>query len=467
MMGKDGSFVRWMPHPQTERMYDLDQVAWTPDGMLAFTMLQTEDSHRLRLTWPWSAVVSYQVSDETYREDCWIPPGEEPWCFFVSDDSPWLEEYRANSALLLEGTRHYLLVGTNLIADVLASEPPRVERLEGGRPTADWPIPAGVRHCLETLDRKLYCAYPVGGCVRDLLLGRAPGDWDVCTDARPEQVMALFPRTVPTGVKHGTVTVLTEDGPVEVTTFRREGGYADGRHPDAVEFDATLAEDLARRDFTVNAMALDADGMVIDLYNGQLDLFRKVIRCVGDPDARFAEDALRMLRAVRFAAQLGFSIEAGTLAAIRRNAHRAAGLSGERIKAELEKILLSPAPELAGEAMRLGLLAHLGGSTDCPDLSPLRDVPAAPIPRWREFCRLTGFPITALPVERALRRGVLHPEEEALRGLALSGGELAALGFEGPAIGVAQRRLAAHVLAHPEDNTKEKLLALAERYREG
>ena len=185
-----------------------------------------------------------------------------------------------------------------------------------------WPIPAGVGGCLDTLRRTGHAAYPVGGCVRDLLLGRTPGDFDVCTDARPERVMELFPHTVPTGLRHGTVTVRTEDGPVEVTTFRREAGYADGRHPDAVDFDATLAEDLARRDFTVNAMALDENGMVIDRYGGQMDLFRNVIRCVGDPDRRFAEDALRMLRAVRFAAQLGFSIEKGTLDAIRRSARR-------------------------------------------------------------------------------------------------------------------------------------------------
>ena len=238
-----------------------------------------------------------------------------------------------------------------------------------------WPIPGGVRACLDTLRRTGHAAYPVGGCVRDLLLGRTPGDFDVCTDARPERVMELFPHTVPTGLRHGTVTVRTEDGPVEVTTFRREAGYADGRHPDAVDFDATLAEDLARRDFTVNAMALDENGMVIDRYGGQMDLFRNVIRCVGDPDRRFAEDALRMLRAVRFAAQLGFSIEKGTLDAIRRSARRAEKLSGERIKAELEKILLSPRPELAGELLRLGLLAHLGGRPDCPGLLALREEP--------------------------------------------------------------------------------------------
>ena len=265
-----------------------------------------------------------------------------------------------------------------------------------------WPIPAGVGGCLDTLRRTGHAAYPVGGCVRDLLLGRTPGDWDVCTDARPERVMELFPRTVPTGLKHGTGTVRTADGPVEVTTFRREAGYADGRHPDAVDFDATLAEDLARRDFTVN-----------------------------------------------------------TLDAIRRSARRAEKLSGERIKAELEKILLSPRPELAGELLRLGLLAHLGGRPDCPGLLALREEPPEPVPRWRAFCRLTGFPIAALPVERALRRGVLHPEAEAVRALALSGGELAALGLEGPAIGAAQRRLAAHILSHPEDNTPARLLALA------
>lgn len=332
---------------------------------------------------------------------------------------------------------------------------------------AVWPIPEGVKALLDVLRRVGHAAHPVGGCVRDLLLGRTPGDFDVCTSARPEQVMALFPRTVPTGVKHGTVTVLTGDGPVEVTTFRREGGYADGRHPDAVAFDAGLNEDLARRDFTVNAVALGAEGEVLDPFGGRADLERRLIRCVGDPDRRFAEDALRMFRALRFAAQLGFEIEEDTLAAIRRNARRAENLSGERVKAELEKILLSPRPERAGEALELGLLAHLWPGRTCPDLAGLGDLPPEPIPRWRGFCRITGFPITALPVERALRRGVLHPEEEALRRLALSGGELAALGFVGPAIGAAQRRLAAHVLAHPEDNTKEKLLALAERYREG
>lgn len=303
-------------------------------------------------------------------------------------------------------------------------------------------------------------AHPVGGCVRDLLLGRVPGDYDVCTSARPEQVMDLFERTIPTGIQHGTVTVLTEDGPVEVTTFRREGGYTDGRHPDAVTFDVGLMEDLARRDLTVNAMALGEQGEVVDPFGGQEDLRDRLIRCVGDPDRRFEEDALRMLRAVRFAAQLGFDIEPKTEEAIRRNAGRMSQVSGERIKAELEKTLLSPRPERAGDLICWGLLAHLWPVTDRPDLDKLGTVPPEPIPRWRAFCEETGFPLEKLPVERALRRGVRHPEEEVLHRLALSGGELAAMGLRGREIGAAQRKLALHVLAHPEDDRREKLLEL-------
>ena len=326
-----------------------------------------------------------------------------------------------------------------------------------------WPIPAGVNRCLEVLRRVGQAAHPVGGCVRDLLLGRRPGDYDVCTSARPEQVMALFERTIPTGIQHGTVTVLTEDGPVEVTTFRREGGYADGRHPDAVSFDVGLTEDLARRDFTINAMALGEQGEVVDPFGGQADLRAGLIRCVGEPDRRFGEDALRMLRAVRFAAQLGFAIESGTEAAIWRNAGRLSQVSGERIKAELEKTLLSPHPERAGDLIRWGLLAHLWPVTDCPDLDKLGAVSPEPIPRWRAFCGETGFPLETLPVERALRRGVRHPEEEVLHRLALSGGELAAMGLRGREIGAAQRRLALHVLEHPEDNRREKLLELLQK----
>lgn len=324
----------------------------------------------------------------------------------------------------------------------------------------------GAMDCLERLRGGGYEAYPVGGCVRDLLLGRKPGDVDMCTSALPQAVLDLFPQAVPTGLPHGTVTVVTSTGPVEITTFRSEGGYADGRHPDTVAFGATLEEDLSRRDFTVNAMALGPDGGVIDPFGGQEDLKRKVIRCVGDPDRRFAEDALRMLRGVRFAAQLGFAIEEGTHAAMARNGHRTALLSGERVKAELEKTLLSPRPELAGEMIRLGLLDHLYAFPTDLDLSGLSQIPAEQKARWRGFCAATGFPITALPVERALRRGVEHPEAEIIPTLALKPRDLMALGLEGAAISAAQKRLALHVLDHPEDNERERLLKVMEERQE-
>ena len=323
-----------------------------------------------------------------------------------------------------------------------------------------WPIPAGVVRCLTILRQAGYQAYPVGGCVRDLLLGRTPGDFDLCTSARPERVLSLFEGAIPTGIRHGTVTVPTESGPVEITAFRRESGYADGRHPDTVVFDVELTEDLARRDFTINAMALGSLGEVIDPFNGQTDLAQKCIRCVGEPDRRFAEDGLRMLRAVRFSAQLDFAISPDVLKAIRRNAFRMARVSKERIKAEMEKILLSPRPERMEALIDLGLLAHVWPVRGCPKLKMLADVPPERIARWRAFCTYAEFPIGLLPVERDLRQAILHPEREAVRRLALTGGDLVALGLRGAEIGRVQRALAAHVLAHPEDNLREKLMAL-------
>lgn len=321
-------------------------------------------------------------------------------------------------------------------------------------------LPAGVRECLETLTGAGWVAYPVGGCVRDLLLGRRPGDVDVCTSAHPGTVMELFSRAVPTGIAHGTVTVPTADGNVEITTFRREEGYSDARHPDAVSFDAGLTEDLSRRDFTVNAMALSADGTVLDPFGGRKDLKNGLIRCVGDPDRRFSEDALRMLRAVRFAAQLGFSIEEGTRAAMARNAPLTAKVSRERIKAEMEKTLLSRQPELVGAMAEAGLLDHLYLFPRGTDLSRLKALPAVPEERWRGFCAATGFPITALPVERRLKRAVEYPELDVIPTLALSGRDLMALGLKGPAISAAQKKLALYVLDHPEENTPEALKRL-------
>ena len=211
-------------------------------------------------------------------------------------------------------------------------------------------IPAQVRWVLRRLRRAGHAAYLVGGCVRDLLLGRPPGDWDVTTSAEPAVVQRTFPRTRPTGIQHGTVTVLAGNRPVEVTTFRTEGGYSDRRRPDWVRFTPSLEEDLARRDFTINAMALDADGRLVDPFGGLQDLTAGVVRAVGDPEERFREDALRMLRAIRFAAQLEFILDPATLGAIARHAALLDHVSRERIRDEFSKLLLAPHP---ADALRL------------------------------------------------------------------------------------------------------------------
>ena len=206
-------------------------------------------------------------------------------------------------------------------------------------------------------------AYPVGGCVRDTLMGIPPHDWDVAVTTHPHDTMAICHdagyRAVPTGLKHGTVTVLVplsgdpadRDGPyemIECTTCRTEGGYTDGRHPDAVAFTGLIEDDLSRRDFTVNAMAFtqtDGELAILDLFSGQKDLKNKVIRAVGDPDTRFTEDALRLMRGVRFAVKLGFTVEENTYAAICRRAEGLSRISRERISEEFQKILTSPEPE--------------------------------------------------------------------------------------------------------------------------
>lgn len=206
-------------------------------------------------------------------------------------------------------------------------------------------LPDKVKFILDTLAGAGFEAYAVGGCVRDSLLGRIPGDWDITTSASPYQVKELFPRTVDTGIKHGTVTVMEGKEGFEVTTYRIDGEYEDSRHPKEVTFTSSLEEDLKRRDFTINAMAYNEEQGLIDIFGGIRDIEGKVIRCVGSPIHRFTEDALRMMRAVRFAAQLGFTIEEDTRAAITELSANLAGISAERIQMELVKLLLSGHPE--------------------------------------------------------------------------------------------------------------------------
>ena len=190
-----------------------------------------------------------------------------------------------------------------------------------------------------------YEAFIVGGCVRDAVLGRIPGDWDITTSAKPEQVKEIFGKTVDTGLKHGTVTIIKHGSGYEVTTYRIDGEYLDGRHPETVEFTPDLREDLKRRDFTINAMAYSHETGIVDEFEGMEDLKRRVIRCVGCAKDRFTEDALRILRAVRFAAQLDFVIEDETYKAIVKIAPNLTHVSKERIQVELTKLLLSDHPE--------------------------------------------------------------------------------------------------------------------------
>ena len=201
-------------------------------------------------------------------------------------------------------------------------------------------FPIQVHELLTRLGEAGFPAYLVGGCVRDLLMERQPGDWDVTTSALPEQVMSLFaPDVFPTGLQHGTVTVRIGGRSFEVTTFRRDGDYLDSRHPDHVEFTASLEEDLSRRDFTVNAMAMDCRGVVVDPFGGREDLRLRRLRCVGDPDRRLTEDALRIMRGLRFAATLGLTIDAATAAAIHRHREDLRQIAVERVAGEWKKLI--------------------------------------------------------------------------------------------------------------------------------
>ncbi len=217
-------------------------------------------------------------------------------------------------------------------------------------------LPKDVKHIIGVLMENGYEAYAVGGCVRDSILGREPGDWDITTSALPMQVKGLFRRTVDTGIQHGTVTVMLGRNGYEVTTYRIDGKYEDSRHPESVEFTPKLEEDLKRRDFTINAMAYNDEHGIVDIFDGVGDLQRKIIRCVGNAHDRFDEDALRILRAVRFSAQLGFGIEENTAGAAKELAVNLKRISSERIHTEFNKMLKSAHPDYFSVADAIGIM---------------------------------------------------------------------------------------------------------------
>ena len=385
--------------------------------------------------------------------------------------------------------------------------------------------PKYVRQVLRSLQARGHVAYLVGGCVRDMALGVRPHDWDICTGALPEQVMEVFPGALPTGLKHGTVTVRINSRSVEVTTFRSEENYADPRHPETERVVGELTTDQSRRDFTINAMALSPDGLIMDPFGGLTDLEHRCIRCVGSPELRFEEDALRMFRALRFSARLDFTIEEATLAAIGKKAHLASALAAERIRDEVEKTLLTPRPETVGLMQHLGLLdGFLCARADAlPELKLLTKLPRKALDRWMALCvilRRRGLIssvedfLTALRLDsrtircctdgaallegrkprgapewkRLLRRwgvdtvscaarcrdaldggsssrelkSVLKSGEcFSMKHLAVGGDDLAALGLKGRELGEMLNFLLDYVIEYPENNRRELLLSLA------
>lgn len=218
-------------------------------------------------------------------------------------------------------------------------------------------LPEAVKYIIETIENAGFEAYAVGGCVRDSLLLRNPDDWDITTSAKPEQVKALFPRTIDTGIQHGTVTVMLQKEGFEVTTYRVDGEYEDSRHPREVTYTSNLTEDLKRRDFTINAMAYNEKEGLIDVFGGMEDLHEKKIRCVGRAVERFGEDALRIMRAIRFSAQLGYTIEEETKEAISQLAPTLKNISAERLQTEFVKLSVSPHPEYLRFAYEMGVTA--------------------------------------------------------------------------------------------------------------
>lgn len=385
--------------------------------------------------------------------------------------------------------------------------------------------PKYVRTVLVTLQSRGHLAYLVGGCVRDILLGVHPQDWDVCTSALPEQVRELFPKCITTGIRHGTVTVCVNSRQVEVTTFRSDGSYLDHRHPNAVSFVGDLNADLSRRDFTMNALALPPDGLLADPFGGVEDISNRLIRCVGVPEQRFEEDALRMFRALRFSARLGFDIEEQTMAAIAVKAPLAAALAAERVRDEIEKILLTPAPETAARVIELGLLdAYLiRRPAEYALFSRLGRLPKKALVHWCALAAIltrydcissTADFLTALrldsrtvrccteaalmlqgdkPATRAewkrclcrygvdsvtctahcydlLHGGHSYNELKAIlksgecfsmKHLAVTGDDLLALGLRGRELGEMLRFLLDYVIEYPSNNRRELLLSLA------
>lgn len=288
-------------------------------------------------------------------------------------------------------------------------------------------MPEAANYIIQTLMAHGYEAYIVGGCVRDSVLGRTPQDWDITTSATPEQTKALFRRTIDTGIEHGTVTIMMDHVGYEVTTYRVDGKYEDHRRPKEVTFTASLLEDLKRRDFTINAMAYNEQEGLVDIFGGAEDLRLGIIRCVGVPQERFDEDALRILRAVRFAAQLDFEIEAKTRQAIREKAEFLRNISAERIQVELTKLITSDHPERIIDAYELGITAIVLPEFDTMMETPqhtvyhkydvgrhtvavMQNIDATPVLRWAALLHDSAKPECRTTDEQGVDHFYGHPK---------------------------------------------------------
>ena len=327
----------------------------------------------------------------------------------------------------------------------------------------DIELPSRVRKIISTLEDQGYEAFAVGGCVRDVCLGKKPSDWDITTSAPPLKVKEMFSHTVDTGLKHGTVTVVMGHENFEVTTYRIDGAYEDMRHPKEVTFTTSLSEDLKRRDFTINAMAYNERQGIIDLFGGREDLEHHLIRCVGEPEERFHEDALRIFRAVRFSAQLDFSIDGDTAEAIRKLAPELGQISPERIRTELEKLITSDHPERLRTAWKLGVTAQILPEFDAimtqvqnnahhvytvgeHTLRTMQNIPPESILRFTMLFHDFGKPA----VQTVDEEGIYHYKNHARASEKIAVSIMKRLKFDNASMNTIRRLIAIHSL-YPEE----------------
>ena len=364
-------------------------------------------------------------------------------------------------------------------------------------------IPQNAEYVIDRLTQNGYKAYIVGGCVRDILLGKTPNDFDVTTSAKPQEIIDLFEKTIPTGIKHGTVTVIADNEPIEVTTFRTEGSYTDNRRPDSVEFVDNLKGDLARRDFTVNAMAYNHKEGIVDYFGGKQDLENKVLRAVGNPEKRFKEDTLRILRLFRFASTLEFQIEKETFRAAISLSHLLKNVSRERIFGEIKKAILGENFKIFTELIECGSLEFLNIKAT-PDFEKIKNLNQHPLLCLYIFLKSEGLsqlkpsnkqkeyfktldllsgspsPETQTDVKEmlnisspeilkdffllknfntALLQDVLASGEPySITHLKIDGNTLKDMGYKGEKIGKILEHLRKTVVSYPEKNNKEDLL---------